>query len=303
MARLTELVPRQEGALYNESSFLASHFMLPTHLPGGFSSLDADVASPQKGWARIERFAAQDGGLIELVQGTAKDYIVEGYGGKQKSAKAETVIFRGISATLHRYLKPYPGAILAWQEKGIHLSLEGTGVDPSELVKMAQCMVVLRNRPDAETVLQNLEHAPIFTFFEIYTPGFLPHGLAIKQALLADPVEKGNILARTALKGKSGTYHFSASDQRTTRQRLRADYSSPDGRQLRIDQVGQAAEEEFNETSKRDEIKSAGVHGRFVSKRTPLTLKLLKGDTLIILSGNISREDMIKIAQSMKPVR
>jgi hypothetical protein len=89
------------------------------------------------GWCESEVYVNTSGGTIEYWQGSCPDPYITSRS-QSSGATSRSIQLGTVRGALVSYEEPYAGSLLSWERNGFTYFLDGTKVDPQELVKMAR---------------------------------------------------------------------------------------------------------------------------------------------------------------------
>ena len=279
---LSESRSAREGRIpfvgFGDSALALRYVLTLPRVPLDFRGLGYSSMSGTDGWAATREYVSPTGATIAFTQraDVARVSLLEVTGGLTSQAEATPVKVDGRQATLYRHKNPYPGAILIWEQQGVRAILEATQITQEQLVAMAASVMPLKVTPEKELLLPDLATAASLLAMPVYRPSYLPQGAKLLRLTVVD-------------KGGMKPLH------------LIARYRLPRGLSLTI---RQRQVSDFPEADEPPGGQSASVPGgEAVYYPSPsLTWKPKESGSIVIISGRLSKADMLKIARSLRVV-
>ncbi len=260
------------------SSRTARYVLTLPRVPANFSSLGEYAAAGPDGWLATARYVGPAGATISYTQrvDAGRPSVLKMTGGLTRWATATPTKVGGRPGVLYQHQKPYPGEILMWEQQGVRAILETTGVPRQQLMAMAASIMALKVTREKALLLPDFATAASLVAMTVYRPSYLPPGAKLNRLTAAD-------------KGGSNPLQ------------LKATYLLPKGQSLivRQRQASDFAEEEALPAEQ--PVAAPGGKGAYYG--TPsLTWKPKGSDSMVIISGRLSKAELLKIARSLKAV-
>ncbi|NIM05919.1 MAG: hypothetical protein GTO55_06500 [Armatimonadetes bacterium] len=241
----------------------------PRYLPPGFAAFCRYAEGDDEAWYVTSLFINTSGGTIELNQETQNSRERPELG---KSRAFEPATIRDLPAHSWHYRKPYEGVILAWEENGMKLWLEGTDVPETELCKMAEGMEWATLDPECGIVVIDMAEAERLLGEKILAPSYLPARSALSRIMVYP--------------GYSVTLEYSQASAGSIEL---VQYADTEGFESEMKPYGAQAT-------------TVGPYRAWHSSTTgPPCIVWVQGDTLLILSAKMPKKELFKIAESLKP--
>ena len=251
------------------------NIIVPGYLPTGFAEISTQTSWSYSNWQHTWEIWAtwvnRSGSSLRFHQAMRKiDSDIA-----ERAAFISDIKLHGISAKLYKSSQPFPQLSITWQQNGKYLELIGVGVDKKTLLQIAASCRGAVLEPDSTIDLKTPAEAQPLVGYQLYEPSYLPAGFTVAGTYLA--------------------YDCA----------VFVDYKDSRGTTINLSQFARKDAADFFDRTSRANATATVVNGNrawYSRQAVGLILEWRAGVKLFSVSGDVSKNELMRIAESLRPV-